>query len=190
MSLFSPYLAPSYTILDFGAGSNRIAEARDELLAANCVFNSVHLEIVFETSRRYYRLLDAMGQRAAAQVNLQNADTLEKAIDARMNAGVATATDELEAKSAAAEARFQLEAAIGQVDIARGEVLIMLGVQPLDGLQVQALSGIQVPLSVEAEPEAAVESALAQRPELLQRAPRNALPHKRFARRARRIIQL
>jgi len=170
VSFFSPYLTVNYTILDFGARGSRIAAARDQLLAANFAFNSVHLEIVFETSRRYYRLLNALGQQTAAQVNLQNADTLEKAINARMNTGLATITDELEARSAAAEAKFQLEAAIGQVDIARGDLLTMLGARPLDGLQVQALSDIQVPLKIEEAPEAAIESALAQRPELLQRA--------------------
>jgi outer membrane protein len=170
VSLFSPYLTVNYTILDFGARASRIAEARDQLLAANFAFNSVNLGIVFETSRRYYHLLNALGQQTAAQVNLQNADTLEKAIDARMNAGLATITDELEAKSAAAEAKFQLEAAIGQVDIARGDLLTILGARPLDELQVQALSDIQVPLKIEEAPEAAIESALAQRPELLQKA--------------------
>ena len=90
VSFFSPYLTVNYTILDFGARGGRIAEARDQLLAANFAFNSVHLEIVFETSRRYYRLLNTLGQQTAAQANLQNADTLEKAIDARMNEGLAT----------------------------------------------------------------------------------------------------
>jgi outer membrane protein TolC len=170
VSFFSPYLTVNYTILDFGARGSRIAEARDQLLAANFAFNSVHLGVVFETSRRYYRLLNAQGQQTAAQANLKNADTLEKAINARMNAGLATVTDELEAKSAAAEAGFQLEAAIGQVDIARGDLLTMLGARPLDGLPVQALSDIQVPLSVEEAPEAAIERALVERPELLQRA--------------------
>jgi len=186
MSLFTPYLTVNYTILDFGARGSRIAEARDELFAANFAFNSVHLEIVFETSRRYYRLLNALGLQTAAQVNLQNAETLEKAIHARMNAGLATITDELEAKSAAAEAGFQLEAAVGQVDIARGDLLTMLGARPLDGLQVQALSDIQVPLSVKEAPEAAIERALVERPELLQRAAeeRAAAQHIRGARSA------
>lgn len=170
VSFFSPYLTVNYTILDFGARGSRIAAARDELLAANFAFNSVHLGIVFETSRRYYRLLNAWGQQAAAQANLQNAETLEKAIYARMTAGLATVTDDLEAKSAAAEAQFRLEAAIGQVDIARGDLLTLLGARPLDVLQVQALSNIQVPLKIEEAAEAAIERALAERPELLQRA--------------------
>ena len=87
-----------------------------------------------------------------------------------MNAGLATVPDELEAQSALAEAGFQLESAVGQVDIARGDLLAILGARPLDPLQIQALSDMQVPLSITDAPADAIDRALAQRPERLQRA--------------------
>jgi outer membrane protein len=169
LGIFEPFVRLDYTVLDFGRGS-RIAAARDQLLAANFAFNTVHLEIIFETSRRYYRLLNAVGQQEAAEVTLRNAQTVQKAVDARLNVGLATLPDALEARSAAAQADYELQAAIGQTDIARGDLLTILGARPLDALQVQPLSQLQIPDRVDESADAAVQRALVERPELLRRA--------------------
>lgn len=170
VSFFTPFLLVNYTVLDFGARGSRIAEARDRLLGADFAFNAAHLGIIFEAARRYYSFLNAQGVREAAQATLANSQTLESAIHARMTAGLATVTDELEAKSATAEAGYQLEAASGEVDLARGDLLVLLGAHPLDPLRVQPLREIQVPESLGEEPQAAIDKALTQRPEILERA--------------------
>ena len=96
----------NYLIFDFGARSARIDEARQQLLGANLTFNRTFLDVLFETMRRYYELLNAMGQRDAAQVNFDNAETVRKAVDARLTVGLATLPDALEARAAAAQANF------------------------------------------------------------------------------------
>ena len=170
VSCFEPFLSVDYTIFDFRARSSRIAEARDELLAANFAFNAVHLDIAFETSRRYYRLLNALGLQEAAQANLENAQTVLKAIEARESVGLATLPDVLEARSAAAQADYELQAAIGQSDITRGDLLSILGDRPLGNLKIQSLLQLQIPTQMNDEAEQAVERALVQRPEILERA--------------------
>ena len=166
MGIFEPLLRVNYTIFDYGQRSDRIAVARDQLAGANFAFNSVHLQILFDTSRLYYRLLNAQGQREAQELNLKNAETVRQAVDARLANGLATLPDALEARAARAQAEFDLQAALGEVEIARGDLLTILGDRPSGPLTVESLDALPVPDHVDDSAEAAIERSLAQRPEL------------------------
>ena len=166
LGVFEPMLEVNYLVLDFGSRSARIHEARERLLGANFSFNRVTLDILFETSIRYYQLLNAMGQRDAAQVNFDNAETVRKAVEARLLVGLATLPDALEARAAAAQANFSLQAAIGDVDIRCGDLLSLLGAAPVSMLRVQPLAEIPTPEHLELNIEEATTQALAQRPEI------------------------
>ncbi|MGI4830016.1 MAG: TolC family protein [Janthinobacterium lividum] len=166
LGLYQPELQVTYLVLDFGGRSAQIAAARERLASANFSFNRVHLDVLFETSRRYYRLLDAIGQREAAQVNFDNAETVRKAVEARLAVGLATLPDALEARAAAAQANFTLQAAIGQIDISRGDLLSFLGASPLDPLNAQSLDQLHLPDTFDVDVKDATERGLAQRPEL------------------------
>ncbi len=166
LGYYQPMLEVNYLVLDFGNRSAQIAIARQQLVSANLSFNRVQLDVLFETTRRYYRLLDTIGQRDAAQVNFNNADTVRKAVEARLAVGLATLPDALEARAAAAQADFALQAAIGDVDVARGDLLSLLGASPLVTLQVQPLAELSLPSHLDTDAETNVKRALAQRPEL------------------------
>jgi outer membrane protein len=169
LGLFEPVLRINYTILDFGERSDRITVARERLVAANFTFNQVHLDILFETARRYYLLLDQQGQFDASQLNLKNAQTVARAVEARLQVGLATLPDALEARAAAAQADYELQAVIGQVAIARAALLTILGEGPTQSLQVQSLDELNVPDHLDDQSAAALDRALAQRPELARR---------------------
>ncbi len=166
LGIFQPMLQLNYLIFDFGARSARIDEARQRLLGANLTFNRTFLEVLFETMRRYYELLNAIGQRDAAQANFDNAETVRKAVDARLNVGLATLPDALEARAAAAQANFTLQAAIGDVDIRRGDLLSLLGAAPSEHLQVQPLAEIPTPEHLDIDVHEATERSLSLRPEI------------------------
>jgi len=166
LGIFQPMLQLSYLIFDFGGRSARINEARQQLLATNLTFNRTFLDVLFETMRRYYELLNAMGQRDAAQVNFDNAETVRKAVEARLSVGLATLPDALEARSAVAQAVFTLQTAIGDVDIERGELLSLLGAAPSEHLQVQPLTEIPTPDHFDIDVQAATERSLSLRPEV------------------------
>ena len=166
IGLYQPMLQVNFLLLDFGGRAAQIEAAREQLAAADFSFNRVHLDILFETSRRYYRLLDAIGQRDAAQVNFDNAETVRKAVEARLAVGLATLPDALEARAAAAQANFVLQAAVGDVDIARGDLLSLLGAAPSDLLDVQPLAELPLPDQFTIDVQDATERSLAQRPEL------------------------
>ena len=166
LGLYQPMLQVNYLVLDFGNRSARIETARQQLLSASLAFNRVQLDVLFETARRYYRLLDTIGQQDAAQINFNNADTVRKAVEARLAVGLATLPDALEARAAAEQATFTLQATIGDVDIARGDLLSLVGASPLARLQVQSLAELVLPAHLQTDAEADLTRALAQRPEL------------------------
>ncbi len=166
VGLYEPMLQVNYLVLDFGNRSAQIERARAQLTTANLSFNRVQLDVLFETSRRYYRLLNTIGQRDAAQVNFNNADTVRKAVEARLAVGLATLPDALEARAAAEQADFTLQSAIGDVDVARGDLLSLLGASPIGKLQVQSLAELILPSHFDANAETEVKRALAQRPEI------------------------
>jgi len=166
---FSPALELDYTIFDFGRRVQEIAISRNTLLAANFLFNDTHRTIVFQVMQAYYRLLDTKGLEDAAEANLKNAQTVEQAAEARLQQGLATLPDELEARSAAAQADYDLQAAIGAVDIAHGNLATVLGVSPTSQLQVTSIQNLTIPQELEDTVEASIDRALAQRPDLMQR---------------------
>jgi outer membrane protein TolC len=99
---FQVALNLNYTIFDFGARAGRIDAAKAESLASNFAFNDTHREVIYRVEQAYYQLLNASGQEGAARANLSNAETVQQAAEERLNNGLATLPDVLEARSATA----------------------------------------------------------------------------------------
>ena len=167
--VFQPTLNLSYLIFDFGGRSGAINAAKAEMFAADFAFNDVHRNIIFQTVASYYRLLNALGQQEAAKATLLNAQTVEKDTQSRLDHGLATLPDLLEAQAATAQADYDLQAAIGAVEIARADLATTLGLPPGAQFQVQDISELSLPDSLTDTADRAVDRALAQRPDLLQR---------------------
>jgi outer membrane protein TolC len=121
VAAFGPAVQLDYTMFGFGAREGRIATARAELAAANFAFNDTHRKIIFQVADTYYQLLDAVGQVEAAEASLVNAKTVQEAAEDRLDHGLATLPDELEARSATAQAEYDLQSARGVEEIARGD---------------------------------------------------------------------
>jgi outer membrane protein len=166
---FSPALEVDYTIFDFGRRLDEIAVSRNNLLAANFLFNDTHRKIIYQVMATYYRVLNAKGQEDAAKANLKNAQTVQQAAEARLELGLATLPDVLEARSAAAQADYDLQAAIGASEIAHGDLATALGVSPTGPLQVESIQTLTIPQELNATVETSIDRALAQRPDLMQR---------------------
>src|SRR6202048_94111 len=113
VAAFGPALHLDYTLFDFGARAGRIAAAGAELAAANFAFNDTHRRIIFQVADTYYRRLNAVGQVDAAEASLMNAKTVQDAAENRLEHGLATLPDVLEARSATAQAEYELQSARG-----------------------------------------------------------------------------
>src|SRR5258708_18544611 len=156
----------NYTIFDFGARRGRINVERARLLAANFTFNDVHRQLIFDVSQAYYRLINAAGQEEAAGASLVNAQNVQEAAEERLRNGLATLPDVLEARSAAAQAQYDVQAVLGAEQIAQGDLLTALGASTQTPIRVQSLSEVPTPESASETIEEAIQRALAQRPDL------------------------
>ena len=156
----------TYMLFDFGGRAGRIDAARAETLVANFAFNDTHRKIIFQVSDAYYRLLNAAGQEDAARASLANARTVQRAAEERLQNGLATLPDVLEARSAAAQADYELQATLGAREIALGNLATALGATPSADLHVQPLEGVLQPDSVQATVDESISRAFAQRPDL------------------------
>jgi outer membrane protein TolC len=165
---FSPTFSLDYVVFDFGRRSQQIAISKNNLRAANFLFNDTHRRIIFQVMQSYYRLLNSKGQEDAAEATLKNAQTVQEAAEARLQSGLATLPDVLEARSAAAQADYDLQAAIGATEIAHGGLATALGASPVTGFQVESIQNLTIPNDLTQTVEASIDTALAQRPDLMR----------------------
>src|SRR5271165_639893 len=165
---FSPIFILDYVIFDWGQRSQEVAISRSNLLAANFQFNDTHRKVIFQVMQTYYRLLDTKGQQDAAEANLKNAVTVQEASEARLQNGLATLPDVLEARSAAAQADYDLQAAIGATEIAHGDLANALGISPITQFQVESIQDLTIPQELTDTVDKSIDRALAQRPDLMQ----------------------
>jgi outer membrane protein len=138
------------------------------LFAANFAFNDTHRKIIYEVTEAYDRLLNAVGQEAAARASLKNAQSVQEAAEDRLKNGLATMPDVLEARSAAAQALYDLQAALGAEKDTRGDLANALGTRPTDAIRVQAIDQLTIPDSISDSVDQAMDRAFEQRPDLMQ----------------------
>jgi outer membrane protein len=164
--IFEASLELNYTVFDFGARRGRIAAESARVLAANFAFNDIHRKLIYEVQQAYYRLLNASGQEVAARASLANAQAVQQAAEERLHNGLATLPDVLEARSATAQAQYDLQAVLGAEEIARGDLATALGASATTVIRVQPLSELPTPESVGDSVNEAIDHAFAQRPDL------------------------
>lgn len=167
LGVFEPVLHVEYLVLDFGGRGGAIDLAKANLLVSDLDFNDTHRKIIFQAASDYYRLLNAEGQREAAEVSLKNAQTVEEDAQNRLNNGLATKPDVLEATAARTQSDFDLQAAVGAEDIARGDLATVMGLPPETAFQVQGIRELATPSAMADSVDQDIDRAFAQRPELL-----------------------
>jgi len=160
----------NYTVFDFGARSGRIDAARARLLSANFAFNDTHRSVIDQVEQAYYRLLNSIGQEDSAQASLANAKAVERAAQERLSNGLATLPDVLEARSATAQAEYDLQSALGAEEIARGDLATAVGTSATVAIRVQPLDELPTPDSISETVEETINRAFARRPDLMQQA--------------------
>jgi outer membrane protein TolC len=172
IGVFEPTVHVEYLVFDFGGRGGAIDLAKANLLAADLAFNDTHRKIIFQVASAYYRLLNAQGQREAAEVSLKNAQTVEDDAQNRLNNGLATKPDLLEATAARAQSDYDLQAAIGVEDIARGDLVTVMGLPPGTVFRVQGINELATPSAMADSIDQEIDRAFAQRPELMEQVTR------------------
>ena len=165
---FQGSLDLNYTVFDFGARAGRIDAAKAEVLAANFEFNDTHRRVIYEIEQAYYQLLNASGQEDAARASLSNAQVVQQSAEERLKNGLATLPDVLEARSATAQAEYELQAVLGAEEIAQGNLATALGTSPTATIHTETLKELPTPGSIDDSVDLAISRAFAQRPDLMR----------------------
>ena len=118
--VFGPNLTLSWLVIDFGGRGASVDDARQALIAADWMHNSVIQDIVLQVELAYDQYAAAKALREAQHAIVAAAQSGLDAALARRNAGAGTIADELQAQTALSKAQLTLESAEGTVRIARG----------------------------------------------------------------------
>jgi len=129
-------LALQYTILDFGRRHARLATQKALQLASTAHLQRVHQDVAYSVVLAYNNLATAQEHLAAMHQIVTTAHTTESAAEAQLANGRATLPDVLHAKAETAHTEYELEAAIGEVEISRVHLREVLGVEPSDAIQI------------------------------------------------------
>jgi outer membrane protein len=165
--LYRAELTAKWLLLDFGERSAVVAGAREQLMMANVGFNATHQKIVFEVTDRFYQYGNARQKVLVAQSALEAGQTVEQAAQARIENGLATKPELLQAQQQSAQAAFDVEAAAGLESDARVSLVESMGILPTVPLKVADLSQPSSLGQIGGSVEELIAKALSQRPDLV-----------------------
>lgn len=172
--ILEPALELDYTVFDWNERVDALRAARYDLFAGDYAFNNTHLQVIDSVTRSYFRLLDSEGQVAAAEANLKNAQTVAEQVNARLNNGLATLPDALEARSAAAQATYELASLQGAESIAQANLATALRLPASTILTTVPLDQLAPATALAETVDDATARALHDRPDLLEQEARIA----------------
>jgi outer membrane protein TolC len=160
-------LNAKWLLLDFGERSAVVASAKEHLMMANVGFNATHQKIVFQVTDRFYQLGTARQKVLVARSSLEAAQTVEQAVQARIDGGLATQPELLQAQQQSAQTAFDVEATSGVESDARVALAESIGLLPTVPLNVADLGQRSTSEQTNGSVDDLIARALSQRPDLV-----------------------
>src|SRR5437870_6450722 len=160
-------LSAKWLLLDFGERSAVVASAKEQLMMANVGFNATHQKIVFQATDRFYQLGTARQKVLVARSSLEAAGTVEQAVQARVDNGLATRPELLQAQQQSAQSAFDVEATTGLESDARVALVESIGLLPTVPLNVADLGQRSTSEQTNGSVDELIARALSQRPDLV-----------------------
>jgi outer membrane protein TolC len=156
-----------WLLLDFGGRKAAVAEARQKLMGANVNFNATHQKVVYVVTENFYGFNTSKQEVEAAQSTLQAAQIVWDSAKARLDNGLGTTQDALQAKQEWAQADYDLEAARGSLNDAQVALVNALGIFPSTQIRVAAIPETTVSNDLHEALDHLIDRALSQRTDLL-----------------------
>src|SRR6266581_3791222 len=160
-------LNAKWLLLDFGERGAVVAAAREQLMIANVGFNGTHQKIVFQVTDRFYQLGTAHQKVLVSQSALEAAQTVEQAVQAHVDNGLATKPELLQAQQQSAQTAFDVEATTGAESDARVALVESIGLLPTVPLHVADLGQRSTSEQTNGSVDELIARALSQRPDLV-----------------------
>jgi outer membrane protein len=165
----SAQLQFEYDLLDFGRGP-KLDGSKALEIASTLRLGRVHQTLAFGTATQFYRAQSAIGELDAAKIILQTAETLLENAQSQFDNGRATQPDVENARAGAAEARYNLASAEGEVKKAKLTLTETIGVEPSAEINIVAQDNADLPGALDTSVEDLIQTAWKSRPDLLARA--------------------
>lgn len=135
---YGPALTASWLLLDFGARSAAIDEARAALVAADWGHNAAVQQVILGVQQSYYGYVDARARLIAAESSVHEAETSLRAAEERLAAGVAAQLEVLQARTALSQARLLAQQLAGRIESLRGALAVSCGLPPNTAVEVES----------------------------------------------------
>jgi outer membrane protein len=165
--IVEPEVALQYLIFDFGKREATVDSAKQEKLVAGADVIQVNQALAFHVASAYYQLVTAQERLQAAQDTLRTAQTTQDAAENRLNNGLATLPDVLNARAETSQAVFDEESADGDEKIARVTVTEAVGADPSPDIVIDTQRSAPLPDSLTMSIEGLIDRAMKNRPELM-----------------------
>ena len=167
-----PEVALQYLVFDFGKREATVDAAKAEKLAAGANVIQVNQAVAFHVASAYYQLMTAQERLQAAQDTLRTAQTTQDAAENRLNNGLATLPDVLNARAETSQAVFDEESADGDEKIMRVTLTETVGADPSPDVVIDSQKNTPLPENLTMSIEALIHRAMQNRPELMAQAQR------------------
>ncbi|MGA2049848.1 MAG: TolC family protein [Terracidiphilus sp.] len=162
-----PEVTLQYLIFDFGKREASVGFAKQEKLAAGADVIQVNQALAFRVASAYYLLLTAQERLQAAQDTLRTAQTTQDAAENRLNNGLATLPDVLNARAETSQAAFDEESANGDEKIARVTLTEAVGSDPSPDIVIDGEKSAPLPEKLTMSIDALIDRAMKNRPDLM-----------------------
>jgi outer membrane protein len=162
-----PEITLQYLIFDFGKREGTVGAAKQEKFAAGADVIQVNQALAFRVASAFYQLVTAQERLQATQDTLRTAQTTQDAAENRLNNGLATLPDVLQARAETAQAAFDEESADGDEKIARVTLTEAVGADPSPNITIDSQRSAPLPEKLTMSIEALIDRAMKDRPDLM-----------------------
>jgi outer membrane protein len=165
-SSFTTSLNLSYVLLDFGQRGGAMAAAHEALFAADLTHNSTVQNVVLQAEGSYFSYQASRGLFDAADAAVKTAQANLDAADRRHEVGLSTIADVLQARTALAQAKLNEQTAGGNVQAARAQLALALGLAANARFDAAPDTGMAPVLQLAENIDSVIERAVRDRPDV------------------------
>lgn len=163
----STTLSLQYLLFDFGTRGGAMSAAHEALFAADLTHNSAVQSVVLQSEGAYFTYQASRGLVEASKQTLATAQANLSAAERRHDVGLATIADVLQARTAMAQSRLASQTAEGNLQAARTQLALALGLPANAPFDVVADSGATPVLAVAENVDSLIARAMRERPDVM-----------------------
>ena len=166
LSAVIPALALEWLVFDFGQREALLEGAEQLSYAANVLFNASHQKVIRDVTSQFHQYNAARQRKALASQALANHQRVARAVQERLDAGVATTLERAVARQGVAQARLQQVNAEAEERNTYLALLASVGLPPTAVLKVQSPERVRLPSASDPVTDDVVRRALSRRPDI------------------------